>query len=404
MPPLSGPRAVQVTRTLAALPEYGWRSRVICFGPRSDRYHQDHRVSLEALSGGHASLVPVASPEEWFVFRALWRIAPPLKHFPDEKRVWMPAALQAARAALAAAPADVIVSFAQPWTNHLIGLRLHRETRLPFVAHFSDPWVDSPYFGRGGLLRQKAEAWEREVVEAAARVIFVNTHTRDRVMAKYPESWKAKSSVIPQSHEPSAVAAPSPITGARALRMVYTGRFYDGIRTPSALMRALAELHRESPLDGRIEIEFVGADMEVYAREAARLGIDRFVTFTGRVPPPDARARAATADVLLVIDADSDGSLFLPSKLIEYLPFRRPILGLTPVPGPSADLIRELGYQVVAPGDLPAIAATLRDLLQAHAAGRLVPSLQHDSVTDRFSVARTTRKFAGLLEQVVEGR
>lgn len=116
------------------------------------------------------------------------------------------------------------------------------------------------------------------------------------------------------------------------------------------------------------------------------------------------RARAATADVLLVIDADSDGSLFLPSKLIEYLPFRRPILGLTPVPGPSADLIRELGYQVVAPGDLPAIAATLRDLLQAHAAGRLVPSLQHDSVTDRFSVARTTRKFAGLLEQVVEGR
>lgn len=404
MPPLSGPRAVQVTRTLAALPEYGWRSCVICFGPRSDRYHQDHRVSLEALSGGRASLVPVPSPEEWFVFRALWRIAPPLKHFPDEKRVWMPAALQAARAALAAAPADVIVSFAQPWTNHLIGLRLHRETRLPFVAHFSDPWVDSPYFRRRGLIRQKAEAWEREVVEAAARVIFVNTHTRDRVMAKYPESWKTKSSVIPQSHEPSAVAAPSRITGARAMRVVYTGRFYDGIRTPSALLRALAELHRESPLDGRIEIEFVGADMEVYSREAARLGIDRFVTFTGRVPPPDARARAATADVLLVIDADSDGSLFLPSKLIEYLPFRRPILGLTPVAGPSADLIRELGYQVVAPGDMPAIAATLRGLLQAHAAGRLVPSLQHDSVADRFSVARTTRKFAGLLEHVVEGR
>ena len=153
-----------------------------------------------------------------------------------------------------------------------------------------------------------------------------------------------------------------------------------------------------------MEIEFVGADMEAYAREAARLGIDRFVTFTGRVPPPHARATAATADVLLVIDADSDGSLFLPSKLVEYLPLRRPILGLTPVPGPSADLLGELGYRVVAPGDVPAITATLRELLQAHAAGRLVPSLQHDSVTDRFSVARTTSKFAGVLEHVVEGR
>ena len=51
MPPLSGPRAVQVTRTLAALAEYGWQSQVICFGPRSDRYQQDYHVSLEELSG-----------------------------------------------------------------------------------------------------------------------------------------------------------------------------------------------------------------------------------------------------------------------------------------------------------------------------------------------------------------
>jgi glycosyltransferase involved in cell wall biosynthesis len=404
MPPLSGPRAVQVTRTLAALPEFGWRSRVICFGPRSNRYHQDHRVSLDALSDGHASLLPVASPEEWFVFRALWRVAPPLKHFPDEKRVWMPAALEAARRTLAAAPADVIVSFAQPWTDHLIGLRLHRETRLPLVAHFSDPWVDSPYFHRGGLVRRKAETWEREVVEAAARVVFVNAQTRDRVMAKYPVSWKAKSAVIPQSYEPDAGApAPSPIASNRPMRMVYTGRFYDGIRTPDALLRALGKLHRESSLDGRLEVEFVGADMNAYARQADSLGL-RTVRFSGRVPPADARARAATADVLLVIDADSDVSLFLPSKLIEYLPLRRPILGLTPVSGPSSDLIRELGYRVVSPGDVTAIAAALRELLQAHAAGRLVPSLQHDSVAERFSVARTTRKFAGVLDHAVGAR
>jgi glycosyltransferase involved in cell wall biosynthesis len=286
----------------------------------------------------------------------------------------------------------------------LIALQLHRETRLPLVAHFSDPWVDSPYFRWGGIIRRSAEKWEREVVEAAARVIFVNSHTRDHVMAKYPESWKAKASVIPQSHEAGVTVAQPAITGARPMRMVYTGRFYNGIRTPNALLQALSDLHGEAPLDGRIEVEFVGADVEAYAREATRLGLDRLVIFSGRMPPPEARARAATADVLLVIDADSDSSLFLPSKLVEYLPLRRQILGLTPASGPSADLIRELGYRVTAPGDVPAIATTLRELLHAHAAGRLVPSLQHDSVTDRFSVARTTRKFAGLLQQVVDGR
>ena len=405
MPPLSGPRAVQVTRTLAALPEYGWHARVICFGPRSDRYHQDFRVSLEALSGGGASLIPVPSPEEWFIFRALWRLVPSIKHLPDEKRVWMPGALRAARAAIAAEPVDLIVSFAQPWTNHLIGLRLARETGLPWVAHFSDPWVDSPYFQRRGAIRRRAEAWEREVIAGATRVVFVNAHARDRVMAKYSESWKAKTSVIPQSCEPigNARALP-PLDHNRPLRVIYTGRFYPGVRTPDALLNAIAELNREAPLGGKLEVEFIGADMDIYARQASRLGLDGLVKFSPRVPPPEARNRAATADVLLVIDAPGPASLFLPSKLIDYLPLRRPILGLTPSVGPSADLIRELSYRVAAPDDVAAITAALRELLKAHAAGRLVASLQHDSVADRFTIARTTRRFADVLEQAVGER
>lgn len=406
MPPLSGPRAVQVTRTLAALPEYGWRSRVICFGPRSNRYHQDHRVSLEELSGGQASLVRVPSPEESLVFRALWRVAPPLKHLPDEKRVWMPGALRAARHALESAPADIIVSFAQPWTDHLIALKLKRETRLPWVAHFSDPWVDSPYFRWSGVIRRRAEAWEREVMAEATRVVFVNAHTRDRVMAKYPESWQARADVVPQAYEPAPdVRAQPSMASDRPLRMIYTGRFYDGIRTPDALLQAIAGLNAESSLEGKIELEFVGADMSVYAARAGRLDLDRLVGFTGRVSPQQARARAATADVLLVIDAGGpDGNLFLPSKLIDYLPLRRPILGLTPTPGPSAELIRELGYRVTAPDDVAGITAAVRELLKAHAAGRLVASLQHDTVAARFSVAKTTRTFARVLDQALEAR
>ena len=49
--------------------------------------------------------------------------------------------------------------------------------------------------------------------------------------------------------------------------------------------------------------------------------------------------------MLLVIDAPADESLFLPSKLIDYLPARKPILGLTPARGASADLIRALWIQ-----------------------------------------------------------
>jgi len=56
-----------------------WRSRAICFDARSQRYQQDHVISPETLSGGTVTRLPVPSPEEWMLFRVLWRVLPPLK-------------------------------------------------------------------------------------------------------------------------------------------------------------------------------------------------------------------------------------------------------------------------------------------------------------------------------------
>lgn len=399
MPPLSGPRAVQVTRTLSALGELGWQSRVVCFGPRSARYQQDYRVSVEQLSQGAVTLLPVASPEEWFLVRALWRLCPPLKHQPDEKRVWLPGALAEARRALAAAPADVMVSFAQPWTDHLVALRLHRETGLPWVAHFSDPWVDSPYFTTNAWARRTAAAHESAVIHAASRIVFVNRYTRDRVMAKYPAALMAKARVVPQGFEPGE---PTPsLRAGGPLRMVYTGRFYGGVRTPDTFLDALASLQRVHPLEGRLSVEFVGADMTEHQRRSAALQLDGVVSFAGRVDPATARAKAAAADALLIIDAPSEGpSLFLPSKLVDYLPLRKPVLGVTPTQGPSAELLGALEYPVVDPNDISGIAAAIERLVDAHAAGRLGPTPQHDEVAQAYDIAQTTRAFARILDEV----
>jgi glycosyltransferase involved in cell wall biosynthesis len=401
MPPQSGPRAVQVTRTLAALAEFGWRSRTVCFGPRSNRYQQDHKVSLAAISGGRATLIPVPSPEEWLAVRALWRLAPPLKQWPDEKRVWMPGALRAARTALAATPANVIVSFAPPWSDHLIGLQLHRETGLPWVAHFADPWIDSPYFPAGALARRRAAQWERAVIGEATRVVFVNSYARDCVMAKYPDEWRARTAVVPQGFEAplrprAAGTEPGP------LRMVYTGRFYDGVRTPDRFLEALALVNKRVALRGRLEVQFIGSAMAAYAERAVALRLGHSVVFSGRVAPQHALECAAGADVLLVIDAPTDGgpSLFLPSKLVDYLPLRKPILGITPLRGPSADLLNELGYPVVDPRDVHGIAKLIQELIE-HTGRRPGPSSRHDSVASRYELRETTRAFAAVLDDAV---
>ena len=401
MPPLSGPRAVQVTRTLRELARSGWRSRVICFGPRSNRYNQDYRVSPDAETDGAVQLVKVASPEEWLFFRALWRVCPPIKRLPDEKRVWVGRAVAAARRELDAAPADLIVSFAQPWSSHLVGMRLHEETGLPWVAHFSDPWVDSPYLRGAGWQRRLWARMEREVIAKAARVVFVNQQTADRVMAKYAGEWAARARVVPQGYEPLARPPASERVGG-PLRIVYTGRFYDGLRTPDAFLRAIAALQRHTAIDGRLAVEFVGGAMQRYERLAADLRLDGVVKFLGRRSPAGALAVASTADVLLSIDAPADGpNLYLPSKLVDYLALGKPILCLTASEGASAELLKPFGYPIVDPTDSGAIAEEIWRLVRLKESGRLTPSPRHQEVARRYDIRETTRRLQAVMEEAL---
>jgi hypothetical protein len=118
------------------------------------------------------------------------------------------------------------------------------------------------------------------------------------------------------------------------------------------------------------------------------------------VPPAEAARIGAQADVLLVIDAPSESpSVFLPSKLIDYLPLRKPILGLTPPSGASARLLRRLGCSVVAPDDVAGIASALRDLVTRWHAGTLHVADSFDPVAAEFDIRRTAR----LLHDVLLG-
>ncbi len=399
MPPLSGPRAVQVSRTLKHLVPLGWESSVVCFGARSARYFPDADLSRRLAMGDGVRVVPVPSREEDLFFRALWRVAPRLKGRPDEKWVWIGAAVDAARALASETRFDAVATFAQPWSDHLVGRRLRRALRLPWIAHFSDPWVDSPYH----FPRWQRQVWapmERAVVEEADALVFVNAQTAECVMRKYPAAWRAKAQVVPHGCDADMLppAFETRATGG-PLRIVYTGRFYEGWRTPEHLLKAIASL---TAGDRRsLELVVVGTIDAESARLAASLGLQDVVSFRGRLSWAESMDVARSADVLLVVDAPSDVNLFLPSKLVEYLPLGKPILGLTPANGASADVLRDLDYPIVPPDATPAIELALATLVAAKQSGALRASPRHHDVAARYDIRRTTEAFASVLAACV---
>jgi Glycosyltransferase Family 4/Glycosyl transferases group 1 len=402
MPPMYGPRATQVSRLLGALTPLGWRSTVVCMDPRRGGPHW--RDGVDAVLPEGVDTLRVASPEEQTLVRAARRLFPSLRNSPDPQSVWIePASSSALARARSTRPAG-LVSFAQPWSDHLVGLRVHRATKLPWVAHFSDPWIDSAYLRatKGNL--DAAAAFEADIIREATGVVFVTDETADLVMKKYPREWREKVAVIPHGFDPAASSkAPAPSRRPGPLRIVYAGRFYEGIRTPTMLLRALAQLKTWMALENALEITIVGPHVVPFSRESSALGLDGVVRWRDRVSPADALTLSTDADVLLVIDAPSHGpSPFLPSKLVDYLPLQKPILGITPREGATARLLAQLGCPVAAPDDAKDIERAIGDLLQRHRDGSLDVGPRFAEVAGEFDVRRVAASFNSVLTRAFD--
>jgi hypothetical protein len=247
---------------------------------------------------------------------------------------------------------------------------------------------------------------EADVVREADGVVFVTRQMADLVMKKYPDEWRSKAAVVPHGFD-SARPASASVNGHRTgpMRLVYTGRFYDGLRTPNSLLQAIARAHAVEPLNGSLDVTFVGPHVISFAREATRLGLDAFVHFRDRVTAADALAIASGADALLVIDAPTEGpSPFLPSKLVDYLPLRKPILGITPAAGAAAELLRRLGCPTAPPDNVEAIQMAVTCLVRQWSDGTLSVLPQFDQVASEFDIRHTAAQLSGALTRAFDRR
>jgi hypothetical protein len=401
MPPLVMPRSIQVSRLLAALAKMDWQTDVVCVDPASLRPNNILDDSLNRPADGMVKKYPVPSLEDWVLVRGLIRLFPALGILPDPKWVWKNAAFRKCDLLASRQKYDAFVSFGQPWTDHLAGLQFKAQSRLPWVAHFSDPWADSPYINSSRWVKTKRLEMEQAVIQSADAVVFVSQLTANLVMQKYPEGWRKKAFVIPHGFEPIPVVdqTPAAITN-QPVEFIYTGNFY-GPRTPENLLKAAAALVIKPGYEQSFRLRFVGPNMEKYHQMVVDMGLKDFVLFEGPVSFARSQELTTRADVLLVIDAPSDSpSVFLPSKLVDYLAFNKPILGITPGNGSSADLIHELGCRTVEPMDVEGITSAMAGYIDAKSQGGLTLPEKFIPSANQYQIREAALKMDNLLSSL----
>jgi len=361
-PPTAAPRSVQVARLLKHLRV---RTTLVCAddqgAPRDPTIEPNAETQLRdclrvpfAMRGWRKQARRIASRFDLPVWNKI----------PDEYSSWKAQALRAISQHVSNNDyrPDLIVSFAQPMSDHLIGLELKKLYRAPWVAHFSDPWTDNLFQDYDSLTKRINLSLERNVIESADRLIFTSPETVELVMAKYPAGWKAKARILPHSFDTSPHSSRPGVNQAR-ITIRHTGEFY-GPRTPQPLIRTLRSILSDNTraLEG-VCFELIGV---VNPPTLVDSGIENLPPGLITIKPPvsyqESCSLSAAADGLLMIDAPAARSVFLPSKLIEYVGAGRPILGLTP-PGAAANLIRELGGWVADPTDDNAMKQTVTSFL-----------------------------------------
>jgi hypothetical protein len=392
MPPLIFPRSLQISRALRAMAERGWEATVVAVPPAAEPFAaQDPRL---AEFYGRSYQLLYVEPREEVVPSAWWlRILRKVLRTQNlTAHNWIRRATKFVEKRIEAEAPDALVSFAQPWINHVVALRIKRHfPDLPWVAHFSDPWVDSPYFNPAKAKeRDDAVKQERAIIAAADAVIFTTRETADLVMAKYPPGWAAKVHVVGHGFDSDLLALIRPYPRSEQFTITHTGNLYEK-REPFALLRALTTLRAEMPAP--FKVDFVGHATQAMRDMVENLELSDIVSLAPGAPFLDSLAIAQSADLLLVIDAPAEHSVFLPSKIVDYLALHRPILALTPPAGASARVLGGLGFPTVDPTDEAGILAMLREVLQRWQRGEGATEIPPAEALRKFDIRETVTGF-----------
>ena len=395
--PSRTPRAVMNERMLRGL---GWGGDVYVVREDSgvvgaDGANGDQRLGVHRL---HPGLTRRGAG-------ALRRLgARSLLDCPDRYNVWAAhAAFRGIQRCSRRRP-DLLLTLSKFDSAHLAGLLVkQRYPELPWIASFGDPWVDFERFGYvryNAATRRLNERLEGRVLDLADRIVVTNRHT-GRLFERRRPDVADKLRVITQCYDPGSFPARTRGPARAPIVARYLGTFYNR-RSPRPLLEAVRALEGASPrLAERVRFELVGGLACDDAEDCRRL-LDGLasVCLVGEVSYQDSLQLMVDADALLVIDAPTDESPFLPSKLVDYLGTDRPIVALTG-PGASADVVRRANGLVA---DVRS-AEEVRDVL-----GRFVKLADDDAldtlqppaeVRDGFSASRVVADFQRMTDELL---
>jgi len=361
-PPDSAAGSVRVSQFVRWLPSYGWDPYVLTcipseYAPRglespvssdhiirtpSRNYVEDLKQALYRVIKGE-TLIPLHDERTVSVSTSMSnvsRICNPFSeiHWPDYALFWQKGAVKRGLTFLRDNPVDLIFSSSPPPSSHIVASRIARQTGIPWVAEYRDPW-SRHYMKRMCLLRKLEEIYERKVMKTVNKIITVKQSWTDDIKSVLQR--ENDINILQNGFDFNLYCGKSSRRSTNFV-MNYTGFLYSEYRL-DPFFRSVRRLMDENIIDRDLmKINFYGNDFHGLGKDIQKYSLGGVVTFHGRLSHDDI-VRVQIDSSLLILFAwwGTGNKGNFPAKTFEYLAAGRPII----CSGPGGDEIERLLYE-----------------------------------------------------------
>jgi glycosyltransferase involved in cell wall biosynthesis len=305
---------------------------------------------------------------------------------PDARVGWILSAPSGGEKIITQTNPSVIVTIGPPHSAHLIGLKLSKKYKIPFIPVLIDPWVDIAYyrgFKRSRLTLAIDNHLERSVMESADRIIFVTNDTRNHYCLKYPDIEK-KSFVCYWGYNEEYFQSVSKIPQDEEV-ILHAGNIFD-FQNPVHFWESV---NKEIQNGRKLRLRFAGTVSPGIQQAIDNAGLTPYTEILGFLPYSKVVQEMVNASYLLVCATEKR---HVPGKLFEYM---------------------RTGNRIIAFGDDNEEVA---QLLQMTNSGKIFPYSYHCNdifeqlasispdplLALQFSREKIAEEFAGIIQQAIE--
>lgn len=385
------------------LPEFGWNPIVLCreWTPRNCGEFYDPGLEPELAarevvripSAGLSRNVPVRLAAR--LQRSLWPY-----HAPVEVGLAM---LRRANRLIASRSVDVIWSSYVPGVCHWVASRLTARHAIPWIADFRD----LPDQSDDTRKTRRMVAAERRLCARAAAITTTSPRLAERLSSRHGVPVHTIENGFDEDdyrtpYSAAGVDIASSDVEADVFTIAYFGILYR-FRDPQPLIAALELLVRSGRVDpNKLRVDFYGTGDHPLLRLGRASALRACLRVHPRLSRADMFARMAQASVLLNLQSDDAGGA-VPSKLLEYLGARRPILNVPGDGGPVDELIRSTGSGETARSSEEVAGTVARWYEQWSQTGRVTVA-RDEAVVRRLGRRDQAKRLAELFDRVLSTR